>query len=68
VGCRAWAEENVQAPLDQAWQPAVGPPLERRVRLNPRFCPDQGELGSKKAQPGLVAEANSQPEKCCALC
>jgi hypothetical protein len=35
VGRQAWAEENVQAPSDQAWWPAVGLPVERRVRRSP---------------------------------
>jgi hypothetical protein len=35
VGRQAWAEENVRAPSDQAWWPAVGPPLERKVRRSP---------------------------------
>jgi hypothetical protein len=67
VGCQAWAEENVQVPSDQAWQPAVGPPLERRVRLSPRFCPDRCELRSEKVLLRVPAQANNQPENGCGL-
>jgi hypothetical protein len=39
VGRQAWATENGQLhPVAQAWWRAVGPPLERRVRL--RATPD----------------------------